>query len=79
MLSKPDDITRVKPHLFAKHFAVPRDRSVRTRVQHGGAASTVPLEIAVSRIDVSGKQEDVRLRAIFMIIFPTKYNVWLSK
>lgn len=61
VLPQPDDITRVKLHFFSQHFAVPRDHSVLTRAEHGGAADAMAMEIAVSWKDVSGKEKDVRL------------------
>lgn len=79
MLSQGDDITGVKLHFFLQQFTIPCDHGVLIRAEHGGAATAVAIETAVSWKDVSGKEKDVRLRPVFMIAVPTKYNVRSSK
>lgn len=78
-LSHPDDVTGVKLHFFSQRFAVPRDRGVRTGPEHGGTADAVPMEMAVPREDVGGKEKGVRLGAVAVIALPTKCNVWPSE
>lgn len=76
MPSQADDVTGVQLHRRTQRFAVPGDHGVPTRAERCGAAEALPMEAAVSREDVGGRQRDVRLRAVVLITVPTKHDVW---
>lgn len=76
MLSQADDVTGVQLHRRTQHFAVPGDHGIPISAEGGGAPDALPMEAAVPREDVGGRQKDVRLRAVVLITVPTKHDVW---
>lgn len=76
MLSQADDVTGVQLHRRTERFAVPGDHGIPTGAERGGAPDALPMEAAVPREDVSGRQKDVGLRAVVLITVPTKHDVW---
>lgn len=79
MLSQAYNITRGELHFCSEYLAIPHDCGALIRAERCGVASAVAIEVAVSRKNISSKEEDVRLRVVLVITLLTDYYIWRHK